>query len=186
MKYRSNIVTFLAFLLTVLYQNVSDATVGRSLSIDELTEEADVVICGRVEDIRFEVTNDRSMVFTLIEVLVEENLKGNESTGNKVTIKQLGGVDGNEVTVVLGAPFYTPNEEILVFLKEGEGSHFKDNKRVVGMSQGKFTIEIDPSTNEKIASRILDGLHLEGSIDPSIINNKIALDELMDRVRSRK
>ena len=132
--------------------------VNKQLSLQELTEDATIILIGNVEDIKGEWNEDETQIYTFINISVDEVIKGTVADEN-VIIKQLGGSIGNVGLYIVDAPQFKPDEEVLLFVRPGFIP-------VVGMSQGKFTIETDPRTGTKV-----------------VVENGIFLDDFVDQIK---
>lgn len=88
---------------------------------------------------------------------MDEYLKGGRR--GVLTLRFLGGeAEGYRLTVP-GSPEFHLGEEVLVFTDGGAGRI----PTVLGMAAGKFTLQRDPVTGERVLERSLDGLNLEDS-----------------------
>src|SRR5688572_18397948 len=147
----------LVFCLVLAAASSALATTAIQLSDAALTQQSELIVVGRVENVR-SAWIDRILV-TLAEVQVEETLKGAVPSG-KITVTLPGGMDLNrDVPIAMsyaGAPQLAPGERVFLFLVGEElvaGSY-----SVVGFSQGKFTI-VENGGAQKV-SRDLKGLTL--------------------------
>ena len=113
------------------------ATVVKSLTLEEITREADLVVQAVVE--RQTVTWDekRQRIHTFTEIRVSEAIKGSAKADDRVVIRQIGGEIGGEALLVSGNATLQPGEEVLLFLDADERLplHY-----VVGMAQGKYSV----------------------------------------------
>jgi hypothetical protein len=110
----------------------------RTLTTEQLTAGADVVLVGKVSSQRSSWTADRKRIVTTVSIAVEEQLKGAIAAGT-VTVTVPGGeVDGVGEWYSHTARF-AKDEEVVVFArKDNEGT-----MRVAGGSQGKLTVTRD-------------------------------------------
>ncbi|MFQ6052619.1 MAG: hypothetical protein ACE5OO_00095 [Candidatus Bathyarchaeia archaeon] len=139
-------------LIAVLFLSTvgCSGSLARSMDLDELTREADVILVGTVEEI---TTNwgGESGVFRIVEVRVDEYLKNNMKS-RSVFIRVLGGQMGSTGVWVEDQPDFAVSERVLVFLRESsEGAY-----QVLNGPQGKFTIASGAATNEA-GEKIIDG-----------------------------
>ena len=139
--------------LVTLFVLPAGATVIKSLTLADMTKEADTIVQATVE--RQTVTWDdrRKLIHTFTEVEVVESLKGGVKAGQKVIIRQIGGDLGDEALLVSGNALLEPGGEVVLFLDRDERMplHY-----VVGMAQGKY--EVDRSTPTPRVGRNLHGL----------------------------
>jgi hypothetical protein len=120
------------------------ATTLQKLSFDRLIEEADLIIKGRVEELKTRQVSDRRSMITIITVSIERQFKGPQVSS--VTIEQPGGSLGDIAQGVPGLPEFSSGEEVIVFLKRQRGGAFN----IVGGKQGKFTAKTQPGSREEV------------------------------------
>jgi hypothetical protein len=117
----------------------------RPMSLDELTTKAQMVLHGHVLSKTVQRDAD-GQIITRIELEVLETVKGGLKEA-RFFIVQSGGVLGDEVTTVSGQEHYEIGEEVVAFLvlnQRGEGV-------TLGLAQGKFHVEADEHTQERVA-----------------------------------
>lgn len=108
-------------------------SIVEKLSVEQMTQQANVIIQGKVANIdsRWENNNGGRGIFTYVDIAVSEYIKG---TGdNIVRIKVPGGTVGDLTEWVSDTPQFNNNEEVILFLQP---QFF----RIVGWAQGKFSI----------------------------------------------
>jgi hypothetical protein len=136
----------------VSFQAVSaGATVAVPLTFERLTAEADLVVQGAVLEQKSFLGPNKERVYTHTRVLVLRTLKG-KTDERILTVRQWGGAVGALRMVVPGNASLKEGEEVVLFLSREAPHHF-----VVGLAQGKFTLQADAS-GRKIASRDLSGI----------------------------
>jgi hypothetical protein len=113
------------------------ATTLVPLSVDDLTQECDLIVVGKTLSI---APADRTFSYAVFSV--SENWKG--SPGQSVTLKILGGqTDDNPAGIrVPGAPSFVPGWNYVLFLtaRPEEGGRFFN---VTGWTQGRYEISKD-------------------------------------------
>jgi hypothetical protein len=143
----------------LLWAAEGSATTAIALSNRAMTDQADVVVIGRATDTR-SAWEGRVLV-TLVTVAVTETLKG--VADSTITVTLPGGIDANRrVPVAMtypAAPSMGLGEEVFLFLARDEAD--VNRLTVVGFSQGKFSINPDP-TGEPVVTRDLTRLRLVG------------------------
>ena len=98
---------------------------------------SDVILIGRVSDTRSRWSDDRSVILTDNEVMVDDVWKGSVA-GNRIVVETLGGaVDGIELKVD-GSPAFAVGERVVLFLTS-RGDSFTP----WGMKFGKLAVEGD-------------------------------------------
>jgi|JI10StandDraft_1071094.scaffolds.fasta_scaffold479981_2 uncharacterized membrane protein len=129
------------------------ATIVQSLSLEEMSRKADVIVHGRVVEQATAWNETRSRIYTVTTIEVQERLKG--LGASSIRVRQLGGtVDGLTQSIVGNARLVV-GEEVVVFLNRDEA---KDLHYVVGMAQGKYAV--DRSTPVPTIRHDLAGLAL--------------------------
>lgn len=115
------------------------------LSFDRLIDEADVIVKGRVEEVKTRQASDRRFVTTVVTVSVVSQFKGAEVSS--ITIDQPGGSMGDVVQGVPGLPEFSAGEDVIVFLKRQRSGAYS----IVGGKQGKFSAKTQPGSNQEVA-----------------------------------
>jgi len=115
------------------------------LSFDRLIDEADVIVKGRVEEVKTRPASDRRFVTTVVTVSVVSQFKGAEVSS--ITIDQPGGSMGDVVQGVPGLPEFSAGEDVIVFLKRQRSGAYS----IVGGKQGKFSAKTQPGSNQEVA-----------------------------------
>jgi len=111
----------------------------RALSLDEIIESADVIVMGKVTDMRSEwgvrsFTKSR-IIYTYITISDVDYIKG--QGGRELLIYIPGGSVGDVGLGVSDAPFFKLGEEVILFL----GAPERDGARSIPeLFQGKYTI----------------------------------------------
>lgn len=132
------------------------ATVMREVPLDELITSADVVVLGTVVESEV-VLEDRGLgpqPETRTTIAVREVLRG--SAGERVVVRELGGVTQALAYRIDGIPEYRVGEEVVVFLvrhPEVGGEH-----RTLAMAQGRFVVERGVPGVPSIVRRDLEGI----------------------------
>ena len=121
-----------------------EASTVQKLSFDRLIAEADLIVLGRVEELKSQQARDRRSMTTVVTVSIERQFKGPKVSS--VTIEQPGGSMGDIAQGVPGLPEFSSGEDVVLFLKRQRGGTFK----VVGGKQGKFTAKTQPESNNWI------------------------------------
>ena len=127
------------------------ATIMIPLSVEELSQRAELVLHGTVES-KACLKDPEGNIITKIGFKVAEVWKG-QFTTNYFTIIHGGGTVDGLTTVVDGQAEYQIGEEVVVYLrlnKRGEGFS-------IGLAQGKFNVWQDAPTGEKFAHNLFHG-----------------------------
>ncbi len=113
------------------------------LTLPELAAEADVIILGRITQVRSE-PEERGGIWTVVTVEVLDALKGRPSP--PVTIRVVGGTLGGRTLRLAEMPEFRAGEEAVLFLKRSPSS---PHHEVVGAFQGKKEIQGGRVVSEK-------------------------------------
>ena len=160
-----------------------DTTLAVALSLDEMTDQSDVIAIGNCLEIK-SVWVDGTLV-TLATVAVSETIKGTAS--GSLTVVLPGGVDANRKHPISvsypGAPRLTPGEDAFLFLTTDTDSGLGYN--VSGFAQGKFSI-VNDEDGQPVVSRDLTRMSLQGNNGVRRGGaNVIPLATFKDQVKSR-
>jgi hypothetical protein len=144
-----NRIFFAIIFVTILslgsVESTSNATMVKRLSEDDMTNQAKTIVTGRVLATKSEWNEERTKIYTYITISTQTFLKGDDQP-QEMVIKKLGGEVGDIGMLVEGTSVFEEGEEVLLFLRKGrKGFH-----RILGFSQGKFSIETDPVSQRKM------------------------------------
>jgi hypothetical protein len=158
------------------------ATVIVPADLGELSRDARAIVRGRVAALDSQWTEDRGTIETIVTLEVESYLKG--TLGPTLRFRVPGGELGRFRSIVVGAPEFTVDQHVVVFL----GTQGPSVPHVLGFNQGVFRVVpaadnsgwvVTPSAMLPAAAdatgRIVRG-------DPS--RRALALDEFERRVRA--
>jgi hypothetical protein len=137
----------ITLLITLAVLGPSARTQERALQTAELTRQADLVVVGRVADVRASWNHERTRIQTAVTVAVDQSLKGSAG-GGSVTITTPGGeVDGVGEYYSHTARF-TKDENVVVFARRSPDG----NLRVTGGEQGKVAVRRDEATGARMVA----------------------------------
>jgi hypothetical protein len=136
-------------LFTILFlagavTTASGTTTGSPPSLRELTRVADVIVVGEVALTQSEWNASRTIIWTRIDVRIEEVLKG-PVKGERLSFSQIGGQVGEIAASVGGTPSFTQGERVLLFLSKRQDNSLG----ISGIFHGKFTIEPSEGSDDK-------------------------------------
>ena len=143
MSYRRTAQILLIFIGLAAASLVQASTVEK-LSLDRLVGEADLIVRGRVDEVKSRRASDRRIMTTVVTITIERQFKGPKVSS--VTIEQPGGSLGDVTLGVPGLPEFTTDEDVILFLKRQRGGAFK----IVGGNQGKFTAKTQPGSDNEV------------------------------------
>jgi hypothetical protein len=122
----------LALLLGIA--RTASATVEVPVEFGEMVQGSQLVVHGRVVDVRGQQTGDRRSIETIVTVAVSEALKG--QPGDTVTFRMPGGEVGRYRRVMVGVPRFSSGDDVIVFLRGGAPAL----PTVFGLSQGLYRV----------------------------------------------
>ena len=129
---------FLTALLLAASAGVARATVAVAVEFGEMVRDSELVVHGRVVDVRSQQTSDRRSIETIVTMTVTESLKGRPD--REVTFRLPGGEVGRYRRVIVGVPRFTAGDEVVVFLR-GRAPALPT---VFGLGQGLFRVAPGP------------------------------------------
>jgi len=126
----------IALVAPLMAATSAGATVLVPVDLGTLAREARAIVRGRVVAVTPRPTEDRRGIETLVTVEVEASLKG--ALGQTVTFHVPGGRLGRYRSLVIGAPEFSPDEQVVVFL----GYQGPSLPHVLGLSQGVYRVAL--------------------------------------------
>jgi hypothetical protein len=178
-------IVFVTSLILGIVVPRTNATVVKILSEDDMTNQAKTIVTGRVLATKSEWNEERTKIYTYITISTQTFLKGDDRP-QEMVIKKLGGEVGDIGMLVEGTSVFEEGEEVLLFLRKGRnGFH-----RIIGFSQGKFSIETDPVSQRKMLIRKKARMvrTQDGRIGKKIFeiksDKKLFLDDFTNRVQN--
>jgi hypothetical protein len=120
------------------------ATVILPASMRDIVDGSELIVHGRVLDVRSEMTASRRSIHTFVTVAVDEALKGRP--GRTVIFRVPNGQVGRYRRVIVGAPEFTVGEEVVVFLHGTAPSI----PTLFGLSQGVYRVSRDPARRASV------------------------------------
>jgi hypothetical protein len=112
---------------------------------EQLVSRADVVVVGRVAEMRSEWNSDRTKIVTRVTLSVDEYLKGEQSQRSLVVSIPGGEIDGVG-ELYTHTPRFVRNEAVVLFAQREPSGLL----RVVGGERGKIKISRDRLTGKQV------------------------------------
>jgi hypothetical protein len=103
----------------------------------EMVSGSQLVVYGRVVDVRSQMVGARRTIESVVTVAVAQAIKGDP--GATVTVRVPGGVVGRYRRVMIGAPSFRPGEEVVLFLSGRPPAI----PMPFGLSQGVYRVSRD-------------------------------------------
>ena len=120
------------------------ATVLVPAEFREIVNGSEVIVHGRVVDVRSDWTTDRFRIETVVTLEAAAYFKG--GPGERVTFRVPGGTIGRYRSLMVGAPEFRAGEEVVMFLKaNGPAVGY-----VFGLNQGVFRVRRDARTGRRL------------------------------------
>ena len=126
--------TWLTTCLLLAVAATARATVIIPADLGELSRDAIAIVRGRVAAVDARWTEDRGTIETIVTLEAEGYLKG--ALGQVVRFRVPGGELGRFRSIVVGAPEFAVDQQVVVFL----GAHGPTVPHVVGFNQGVYRL----------------------------------------------
>src|SRR5687768_11439832 len=136
--------TVVCFLVLLCFSQALAATVLLPADFKDIVTGSQIIVHGRVIDVRAEWAGDRSQIFSYVTIAPSAFYRG--TTTSTVTFRVPGGTVGRYKQVTVGAPAFVPGEEAVLFLK-ANGPAVPD---VFGQSQGVFRVRLDERSGRRM------------------------------------
>jgi hypothetical protein len=115
----------------------------------EMVAGSQTVVRGRVVDVRSQMVGDRRTIESVVTIAVQESIKGDAVA--TVFVRVPGGEVGRYRRFMIGAPAFTPGEEVVLFLT-GRAPAIPVP---FGLSQGVYRISHDAAGRTMVAPPIV-------------------------------
>jgi hypothetical protein len=158
------------------------ATVLLPADFREIVTGSQIIVYGRVAEVRPEWSDDRSRIDTIVTVTAGTYLKG--GPGDTVTFRVPGGQIGRYRNLVVGAPQFQSGDEAILFLTAAGPSI----AHVFGLSQGVFRVKVDARSGQRlVVPPVLmsqtDGDAAQAVVRGDITRRQLSLDQFAATVR---
>jgi hypothetical protein len=100
--------------LCIVGARAASATVIAPAGFADVVNGSQLIVHGRVVEVRSETTAGRRSIHSFVTIAVDEALKG--SAGSRVTFRVPQGQVGRYRRIVVGAPEFAVGEDVLLFL----------------------------------------------------------------------
>ena len=137
---RSLAVSFFISLLTAS----AGATTVVPLSFEQLVNESQAVVYGRVSDVRAQWTADRRFIESVVTVEVLRGMKG--SARDSIAFTVPGGQVGRYLNVIPGAPTFATGDTAVFFLT-AQGARLPVT---TGFTQGIYRVQRDAASGDML------------------------------------
>jgi hypothetical protein len=154
---RGVLLSFALALGFLLCGQPAGASTFRPIPLATMVDQSSLVIVGTPisRDTHWAMTGTTARVVTDVTVEVAWTLRGNDSTGQDIVIRTLGGTVGDLGQIVYGEARLVLGQSCLLFLMVGRDGAY----HVFGMAQGQYPLQSDDEGNWRInASPGLEGV----------------------------
>lgn len=157
---KSRLLWFSLFVLVTAFS--AGATTLPPVDLGKLVDDADLIFVGTVIGSESVPTADGSYAFTYVTFDIDQALKGVSRSGKTITLRFAGGVVGETVFEVIGAPAFTVGGQHLLFVEGND----KLGVPLVGWYQGKLDVVAHPVSQQPLfvdhTGRAIDGVTDKG------------------------
>jgi hypothetical protein len=160
--------------------DVAHATVVLPADFTTVVTGANLVVHGRVVEVRSHVTGTRGTIESLVTVAVIDSLKGN--AGATVTFRVPNGQVGRVRRILIGAPEFRTGDEVVLFL-QGRAPAMPT---VFGLSQGVYRVTRDVGAHPLVAPPpvMARGLGAERVVRGDPVRTPMPVEQFAREVRS--
>jgi hypothetical protein len=134
------------------------ATVVLPADFRDVVAGSQVIVHGRVVDVRAEWLEGRRQIESIVTIEAGTYLKGGPA--ERVTVRVEGGQIGRYKSVTLGVPEFAPGDEAVFFLT----SRGPSVARIFGMGQGVFRVRVEPDGRRIVVQPALSHGHGQGPV----------------------
>lgn len=133
----------LAIVLATLAAVPARTTVLLPADMPEIARAASAIAYGRVVDVTARLEPGARRIERVVTLMVDEYYKGN--LGEELHVAVPGGQLGHYRTVMVGAPEFSPGEQVVLFVAtRDDGLPY-----VVGLNQGAYRVSVDAHSGRR-------------------------------------
>ncbi len=175
----SRIVALALVAVAVSAISASATTLVRQ-GLDRLTAENELVVHGRVMEIRSYWNDDHNFILTDVRVRPNQVLKGDRPAGD-VTLTVLGGTVGEISTVIIAGPDLVPGSDYVLFVNREDLPGATRRLTVRDLAQGVFRVEKGRAFSQALDHPLV--ADATGRFDVPGGEEGMALEEMARQVR---
>lgn len=157
------------------------ATVVLPAEFSEVVTGSQLIVYGRVSEVRPEWTDGRRRIESVVTVEAASFLRGTPTS--TVTFRVPGGQIGHLKSITVGAPEFRAGEEVVVFLR----AHGPSLPQVFGVHQGVYRVRMDARTGGRVVAFPAPSGHSDGPqrvVRGAADRRPVPLDQFADSVRT--
>lgn len=169
-------------LLACLMGAAVGTTVLLPADMPELARAASAIAYGHVVDVTARLEPGTRRIERVVTLEVDEYYKGN--LGEELQIAVPGGQLGHYRTVMVGAPEFSRDEQVILFV----ATRHDGLPYVVGLNQGAYRVSVDPASGRRVVSPapLVRPVEARGAValvrgDPT--RRSVALEDFASEVR---
>ena len=132
--------------LTFFFAPSLSATVLLPADFRQIVNGSQIIVYGRITDVRAEWTAGRRRIDSVVTVAASAFYKGTPS--RVVTVRVPGGQIGRYKSVTVGAPEFKAGDEVVLFLK-AQGPAVP---QIFGLNQGVFRVRVDARSGRRLVT----------------------------------
>ena len=164
---------FVAVAMEILGSGVS-ATVIVPADFSEMVAESEIVVHGRVVEVRSQMVGSFRTIESVVTVDVQQVIKG--EPGSTVSMRVPGGQVGRYRRVMVGAPVFRPGEEVVLFLS----GRAPAMPLPFGLNQGVYRVSRGADGRGLVAPPLAEGRVVRG--DPA--RRPIEVSSFVQQIRA--
>lgn len=157
------------------------ATVLIPSDFREIVSGSQIIVHGRVSDVRAEWIDGRRRIESVVTLDASSFYRGTSS--RSVTFRVPGGQIGRYKSVTVGAPEFRTGDEVVLFLR-AQGPSVP---QVFGLNQGVFRVKVDERTGQRLVTQpivMAKGTAPERVVRGARDRQPLPLDQFAAQVRS--
>lgn len=158
----------------VMVQTHVTATVIVPADFSEMVAESQLVVHGRVVEVRAQMVGSFRTIESVVTIAVQEAIKG--EPGNTVSVRVPGGHVGRYRRFMVGAPVFHPGEEVVLFLS-GRAPAIP---MPFGLNQGVYRVSRGADGRGLVAPPLAEGRVVRGDA----ARRPIEVSAFVQRVRA--
>ena len=157
------------------------ATVLIPAEFREIVSGSQIIVHGRVSDVRAAWTPGRRRIESLVTLQAASFYRG--SASRTLTFRVPGGQIGRYKSVTVGAPEFRAGDEVVLFLKASGPAV----PQVFGLNQGVFRVRVEPRTGRRL---VMQPIVTARSAAPTVVargareRRPLPLDQFAAQVRT--
>lgn len=160
MRYTARMRIVLAVGIALTLTGAVGATVIIPAEFREIVGGSELIVVGRVVDVRAEWADGRRRIDSYVTMEVASTIKGRAAA--TVTFLVPGGRIGRYRSVMIGAPVFAPGDEAVLFLDATDSAV----PYVFGLNQGVYRVRVDARSGDRM---VVPPAPLARSASPEVV-----------------